>query len=166
MEDRDSKRNSRKPGSGKGGHKTSIAIINVTIINQYVCCVTIQQNWINLCVCVCVCARAHTHTHLGMFYRAHMCFIWNRQSSPLNANCFIQSWFRRWQAFWDVALCSLVEEYRRVGGAYCLNHSSPWWWRQYPRLKCRSTFTRLHNATSQKAVIFILAAVRTWISQQ
>jgi hypothetical protein len=31
--------------------------------------------------------------------------------------------------------------------------SSPWWWRQYAPLKCRSIPTRLHGATSQKAVI-------------
>jgi hypothetical protein len=28
--------------------------------------------------------------------------------------------------------------------------ASPWWWRQYARLKCRSTPTRLHGATFQK----------------
>jgi hypothetical protein len=39
---------------------------------------------------------------------------------------------------------------------------SPWRWRQYAPLNCPSTSTRLHRATSQKAVIFITAAVRTW----
>lgn len=29
-------------------------------------------------------------------------------------------------------------------------------------LKCRFTFTRLHGALSQRAVIFIFDAVRTW----
>jgi hypothetical protein len=42
-----------------------------------------------------------------------------------------------------------------------VDYSSPWWWRQYAPLKCQSTSTRLHSATSQKAVIIILAAVRT-----
>jgi hypothetical protein len=39
--------------------------------------------------------------------------------------------------------------------------SLPWWWRQYTPLKRRSTSTRLHDAIYQKAVTFILAAVRT-----
>jgi hypothetical protein len=39
--------------------------------------------------------------------------------------------------------------------------SSPWWWRQYAPPKRRST-SRLHVAIFLKAVIFILAAVRTW----
>jgi hypothetical protein len=43
-------------------------------------------------------------------------------------------------AFWDVALYALVEEDRRFRGAYCLHHQ---------------------NAISQRAVVFILAAVRT-----
>jgi hypothetical protein len=33
--------------------------------------------------------------------------------------------------------------------------SSSWWWRQSTLLKRRSTCTRLHGATSQKAVIFV-----------
>jgi hypothetical protein len=41
-------------------------------------------------------------------------------------------------------------------------HSSPWWWRQYAPLKCRSTSTWLHGSTSQKTLNFILAAMRTW----
>jgi hypothetical protein len=40
--------------------------------------------------------------------------------------------------------------------------SSPWWWRQYPPLKGRCTPARLHGATSQKALVVILVAVRTW----
>jgi hypothetical protein len=36
------------------------------------------------------------------------------------------------------------------------------WWRQYAPLKCQSTSLALHGAVSQKAVIFILAAVGTW----
>jgi hypothetical protein len=38
----------------------------------------------------------------------------------------------------------------------------PWWWSQQAPLKRRLTSTRLHGATSQKTVILILAAVRTW----
>jgi hypothetical protein len=44
-------------------------------------------------------------------------------------------------AFCDISPCSLVELERRFRGAYCLHHLS---------------------TMSQKAVIFILAAVRTW----
>jgi hypothetical protein len=36
----------------------------------------------------------------------------------------------------------------------CAAYSMPWWWRKYVRLKFRSTSSRLHGATSQKAVIF------------
>jgi hypothetical protein len=35
------------------------------------------------------------------------------------------------------------------------------WWRQLARMKRRSNSTRLHGAISHKAVIFILATVRT-----
>jgi hypothetical protein len=40
--------------------------------------------------------------------------------------------------------------------------SSPWWWRQYAPLKCRSTSTWLLSVTSHKTLNFILAALRTW----
>jgi hypothetical protein len=40
--------------------------------------------------------------------------------------------------------------------------SSPWWWRQYAPLKCRSTSTWPRSVTSHKTLNFILAAVRTW----
>jgi hypothetical protein len=40
--------------------------------------------------------------------------------------------------------------------------SSPWWWRQYAPLKRRSIFARLHGATLQKTITFILDAVRIW----
>jgi hypothetical protein len=49
--------------------------------------------------------------------------------------------------FWDAALCSLVEVYRRFRGACWLHHQSD---------------TALHGATSQNTVILILATVRTW----
>jgi hypothetical protein len=45
-----------------------------------------------------------------------------------------------------VAPCSLVDVYRRLRGACYLHHQ---------------TFTRLHVATAQKTVIFILAVLRT-----
>jgi hypothetical protein len=51
-------------------------------------------------------------------------------------------------SFWDVPPCSLVEVYRRFRGA-CFLHLR--------------ACTRLHCASSQMTVIFILAAVRTWI---
>jgi hypothetical protein len=40
------------------------------------------------------------------------------------------------------------------------------WWRQYKPLKRRSTPTRLHDTTSQKTLIFILDAMRTWNLEQ
>jgi hypothetical protein len=76
------------------------------------------------------------------------------------------------RAFLDIAQCSLVGVNRRFRGAYCLHHQghhrvddgcvlppssgwwSPWLWRQYACLKRRSTPTRLHGTTSQKALIF------------
>jgi hypothetical protein len=39
---------------------------------------------------------------------------------------------------------------------------SPWWRRQQAPLKRQLNSTRLHGATTQKTVIFIHAAVRTW----
>jgi hypothetical protein len=50
-------------------------------------------------------------------------------------------------AFWDVASSSGVD--RRFRGAYCIPHT-----RQNASLNRRSTPTRLHGATSQKALIF------------
>jgi hypothetical protein len=61
--------------------------------------------------------------------------------------------------FWDAASCSLVEVYRRFRGVYSLHHQGPdgdskhlWNVGKLPD----------HGAASQKTVIFILAAVRTW----
>jgi hypothetical protein len=45
------------------------------------------------------------------------------------------------RAFWDIALCSLIEVDRHFTGKYCLHHH----W---------STPLRLHSAISQKALIF------------
>jgi hypothetical protein len=45
-------------------------------------------------------------------------------------------------AFWDTAPCSLVEVDRRFRDAYCLHHNGD------------ETSTRLHEAASQKAIIF------------
>jgi hypothetical protein len=49
------------------------------------------------------------------------------------------------RAFLDIAPCSLVKVDRRFRGAYR-----------------GSTPTRLHGAVSQKAVIFVVGAMRTW----
>jgi hypothetical protein len=46
-------------------------------------------------------------------------------------------------AFWDIAPCNPVEEDEHFSGAYCLHHQGD------------------HGAISQKAEIFMLAAVRT-----
>jgi hypothetical protein len=62
--------------------------------------------------------------------------------------------------FWDVAPFSLVGVYRRFRGVYCLHHQTDESSQDTP-LKRRSTPRRLHGATSQKALIFILANVRT-----
>jgi hypothetical protein len=59
-------------------------------------------------------------------------------------------------AFWDAAPCSLTEIDQRFRGAYCLIAL-----RQQIPLKHRSISTKLHAATFLKAVIFIIAAVRT-----
>jgi hypothetical protein len=40
--------------------------------------------------------------------------------------------------------------------------SSLWWWRQYAPMKRRYASTSLKGAISQKTIIVILAAVRTW----
>lgn len=44
---------------------------------------------------------------------------------------------------------------------YCID-SLALWWRQYAPLKHQPTCTRLHCVISQRAVIFILATLRTW----
>jgi hypothetical protein len=51
------------------------------------------------------------------------------------------------RTFWDIAPSSL-----RV----------PWWWRQHVPLKYQSTPMTLHDVISQKALILISAAMRTW----
>jgi hypothetical protein len=56
------------------------------------------------------------------------------------------------RAFWDAAPCNLVGADRRFKGAYCLHHQGDRW----ALLKCQYNPTRLHGATSQKAVIFLL----------
>jgi hypothetical protein len=56
-------------------------------------------------------------------------------------------------ALWDIASCNLIEVDQSFRGAYCFH--------QYAPLKHKSTSLRLHGAISQKAVIFILATVRT-----
>jgi hypothetical protein len=40
--------------------------------------------------------------------------------------------------------------------------SSPWCWRHFERINCRSASNLLHGAKSQKTLNFILAAMRTW----
>jgi hypothetical protein len=60
--------------------------------------------------------------------------------------------------FWVVALCSLVEVYKRFRFQKCLLPPSlgrsPWWWRQQASLKRRYASTRLHG-TTQKTAIFM-----------
>jgi hypothetical protein len=53
-------------------------------------------------------------------------------------------------AFWDMALSGLTE-------VNCLHHQGD----RLASLKRRPTSTRIHSAISQKAIIFMLTAVRT-----
>jgi hypothetical protein len=57
------------------------------------------------------------------------------------------------RALWVVAPSSVTEFYRRFRRGYCLQHQDDWG--QWAPLKRRSVATRLHSATSQKAVIFM-----------
>jgi len=61
-------------------------------------------------------------------------------------------------AFWDIVPCSLVEVDRCFRGAYWLHHQGD----DHAPVWCQSTSMRLNGALSQKAVIFILTATRTW----
>jgi hypothetical protein len=75
----------------------------------------------------------------------------------------------KFRVFWDVMPCSHTEVDQCFRGAYCLrwmvNESSPWWWRQYAPLKCRSTSTWLHGATSQKTLNFNFSiCITVWCS--
>jgi hypothetical protein len=56
-------------------------------------------------------------------------------------------------AFWDMVPCGLIDVDRCFRYACCLHHGT--------LLKRRSASTRLLHAMSQKAVIFMLASVRT-----
>jgi hypothetical protein len=60
--------------------------------------------------------------------------------------------------FLDIAPCSLVEVYRRFRGAYYLYHQRP---HNGGSKHLWNIGKLLPDATSQKAVIFILAAIRT-----
>jgi hypothetical protein len=71
------------------------------------------------------------------------------------------------RAFWDVEPCSILGVVRRFRGAYCLHHDHEYIavLMQAVRISETSVYpkkTTLHGATSQKAVIFILATVRTY----
>jgi hypothetical protein len=57
-------------------------------------------------------------------------------------------------AFWNIAPCSHVGVGQRFRGAYCLHYQSDALW------KFRCDYKTLHAALFQKAVVFILAAVR------
>jgi hypothetical protein len=63
----------------------------------------------------------------------------------------VWSCYRDGAFFWDVAPCRSRLTFQG------------WWWKHYVPLKRRRTSTRLHGTISQKGVIFILYAVRTWI---
>jgi hypothetical protein len=68
-------------------------------------------------------------------------------------------WVIKMTAFWNIALRSVAEVDQLLRGVYCLHHQGNK--RQWTRLKRRST-SRPYGTTYQKAVIFILAAMRTW----
>jgi hypothetical protein len=50
--------------------------------------------------------------------------------------------------FWDVLPCKMIVDH-------------PWWWRQYAPLKRRSTII-LHDSTSQKTILNIMARLLLW----
>jgi hypothetical protein len=58
--------------------------------------------------------------------------------------------------FWNVAVCCLVESDRRFRDAYCHHQDDELI--EAP-LKRRSSSTRQHGATTQKAVVFTIAAL-------
>jgi hypothetical protein len=63
-------------------------------------------------------------------------------------------------AFWDTAPCSIVEVGRHLRDAYCLHQSAL----IIEAVRASETSVYFNNTTgavSQKAIIFILAAVRT-----
>jgi hypothetical protein len=73
----------------------------------------------------------------------------------------IQDILMKMRDFWDVALCSLVEIDRRLRDVYCLYHQGLGIRLDAP-LKRLSTSTRLHSSISQKAVVFMIPAVRDY----
>jgi hypothetical protein len=98
-------------------------------------------------------------------YKQHNFAYSMYNTGPDQYDVDISIFLLKMEVFWVVAPCSLEESYRRFEGACCLYHqddSSPWWWRQQEPLKRRWTSTRLHDTTTQKTAIFIIAAVRTW----
>jgi hypothetical protein len=66
--------------------------------------------------------------------------------------------------FWDVVPCSLVEiaDISDILTTSFTRVIRPWWWSQQVPLKFQLISTRLQDAMSQKSVIFIVFAMRTW----
>jgi hypothetical protein len=55
------------------------------------------------------------------------------------------------------------DQWRKGWGIKPAAYSSSWWWRQYATLKLRSNCTRLHGATSLKAIyLYYVASSRTF----
>jgi hypothetical protein len=64
--------------------------------------------------------------------------------------------------FWDVAPCSFFGVERRFRDAYCRHHQGVELMEAVRTFESRSAPMTLHGATFQKALIFIIAAVKTW----
>jgi hypothetical protein len=56
-------------------------------------------------------------------------------------------------AFWDMALCSLIEVDEHFNGSYCLQDENALLMKQYTPLKCQSSSLRLHGNIAKKSLI-------------
>lgn len=70
------------------------------------------------------------------------------------------SWPVKMAAFWDIVKCSFVEAIRRFRGA-CFPPSSPWWWSSKHLWNIRQLLRDFTVQHPEKALSFILSAVKT-----
>jgi hypothetical protein len=141
------------------------------IINSFIICYIF---WNVMCV-ITYCIVIHAYTCCYRPWKLYTFIIVRREVFNV-LYAFIKFWrFSdvKMRACWDIAPWSLVFIDRYFRGAYCLHHqsdewpwsTSPWRRRLYTPLKRRSTPTKLDGAISQKALIYILAPVRTEIKK-
>jgi hypothetical protein len=104
--------------------------------------------------------------HILKEFKKNKLITFNVRHSVL---CYNYMLLLKMTAFWDIVSCSLTEVGRHFTGVCCLHqkalNSLPCWWRQYVPLKCWPTSTRLHGAIFQKAVFFMLAAMKPEMSR-